>query len=308
MNTFKKILITLGLIAGLSVTATAQIALSTTTLGAAVGVTANIPATRVTFASTSTFQNRGTQNQFNTIVYVDKEQMCVVTVVSSTVADVQRGCGVGAAGVITTHASGAFVYFANTTTANGPGGPTMAASQFNGAQQTAELYGSCSRSSIIALPVIYTMSGDVFDCKRTGAAGTAGQWIRITNGSMGQSGSRISAFCTGTVGSAESDFLNGAACSSATTATARQVINNYGNLANLRVFSSAAFLGTGSTATTVYKNGSATAITCSATAAATTCSDLIHSVQVAPGDVITFLNVSATSDTAANISASVGLY
>lgn len=281
----------------------AQVTLSTTTLGAAVTTgTNNIPPTTITLASTSTMQNEGNQHQPNTVLYADRELMNVVTVVDSTHVIVQRGKGPGAGGVVTNHPSGGLVYFANTS------GPTAAPAFFSNVQTNAESTGACTTTLITALPRIYVYSGDVFQCYRTGAAGTSGQWVKTGSGSMGVSGSRIAGFCTGTVGSAESDYLNGAACSGATTATARQVVTSYGNIANLRVFSSAAATGTGGTATTVYKNGSSTAITCSFAASATTCSDLVHSVQVAPGDVITFLNVSATSDGAANVAASVGLY
>lgn len=295
MKNARNLIIAFLLIAALSF---GQATMSSTTLGAALSNSA----TTVTLASTSTMLSRGQVNQVDTVLYVDKEYMWVNTVVDSTHVTVQRGKGIGASQRPVAHANGAKVYFAITTTSG------VANSYFRNEQPTAEASAACTANTIFVLPIIYLFSGDILDCKRTGAAGTSGQFILVGNGTMAGAGKTISNFCTGTVGSAESDFLNGAACSSATTATARQIINSPGTLANFYVFSSAAFLGTGGTATTVYKNGVATAITCSAIATAVGCSDLIHQVSVVPGDAITFLNVSATSDTAANISAAVGLY
>lgn len=305
MKTLTKIAIAIGL---LSASAFGQTVLSTTTLGAAITSTTS---TSITLTSTSTMQTKGANGQVNTCFYVDKELFGVDTVVSSTVVTVQqrgRGCGaLGASSHPTTHLSGAKVYFAITATS---GSVTTLASTLIGRNQdyTAQNYGSCTSTTELALPRIYIFSGDIFQCYRTGAAATTGQWVKISNGTSGNAGQRISGFCTGTVGSAETAYLNGAACSGATTATARQLVTAPGVLANLYVVSSANFLGTGGTATTVYKNGSATAITCSAAAAATTCSDTTHEVAVVPGDVITFQNVSATSDTAANVAAAVSLY
>ena len=296
MKNFKNILFTFFLAV---VACYGQASMASTTLGAAITTTSQ---TTITLASTSTMLNPGPANRINTVLYVDKEFMWVQSVVDSTHVVVNRAKGIGASANATTHASGAKVYFAITTTS------APAPSYFKNEQNTAENYGSCSMSSELVLPRIYLFNGDIFDCKRTGAAGTGGQWILVGNGTMGTYGQRVSGFCTGTVGSAETTFLNGAACSGGTTATARQVITTAGTLANLRVFSSAAFLGTGGSILYVLKNGSNTAITCSPAAAATTCSDTTHSVAVVPGDVITFSFLSATSDTAANISAAVGLY
>ena len=282
-----------------------QTALSTTTLGAAITDTSS---TTVTLTSTSTMQNQGAANQINTCFIVDKEVFGVVTVVDSTHVITQRrggGCGVTGAGARPTfHASGSKVYFS--ITANGNTAPSLIGVSN---QSTSVNYGSCTASSLLALPRFYTFTGEMFNCFRTGAAGTSGQWVKVGEGTMAPSGSRVSAFCTGTAGSAETEYLNGAACSGATTLTARQLVTTAGTLANLYVVSSAAFTGgTGKDVITVYKNGSATAVTCTAAGAATTCSDTTHSVAVVPGDVIAFQFVSATSDTAANVSAAVGLY
>jgi hypothetical protein len=154
------------------------------------------------------------------------------------------------------------------------------------------------------LPWINLTSGNRYDCKADGI------WFRSGLGSQGSAAvTAVTGFCTGTTGSAETEFLNGAACSAATTATYRYTVATAGELANLRVFSSAVAVGgTNKDVLTVFKNGSASAITCTIAAAAAICSDSTHGVAVVPGDVITFQFVTATSDTAANVSASVGLY
>lgn len=295
MKTLTKIIIALAI----SVAAYGQVTLSTTTLGAAITSTTQ---TSITLASTSTMQNQGPGNQINTVLYFNKELDFVVSVTDSTHVVVQRAKGIGAAGRPTLHASGTKVFFANTS------GPNAAPIYFSVLQPDAENFGSCTANTLLALPRIYEFSGDIADCKRTGAAGTSGQWIQVGNGTMGSAGQRISGFCTGTVGSAETEFLNGAACSGATTATARQLITTAGTLANLQIVSSANSLGTGGTIASVVLNGTATAIVCSIAAAAKVCSDTTHSVAVVPGDVITFSYLTSTSDTAANIGAAVGLY
>lgn len=285
MNTFKKLVLSLALVA-FATAAFGQLTTTQTTLSAAVtggtsGAGSVVQLTSATGVVTPGFNvpNQPTGNA--TVLFVDKEAM-YVTSVSGTNVSVLRGW----AGTISyPHNSGAVVYVA-------------APANFT----DNEKYGACVSTALPTLPLINTSNGHVFTCL------SSGEWIMTQNGTMNAAGSRISAFCTGTVGSAETAYLNGAACSAATTATARQVITTYGVIGNLRVFSSANFLGTGSTATTVFKNGSATTITCSAAAATVLCSDLTHSVAVVPGDVITFQNISATSDTAANIAAAVGLY
>lgn len=281
----------------------AQVTLSTTTLGAALTASA----TTVTLASTSTMQNQGAANQVNTCIYVDRELMAVISVTDSTHVVVNRrggSCGsVGESARTTAHANGAKVYFSITS------GNTPAPSYFGGgAPINGEISGSCTTTSVMMLPLIYPNSGHVYQCFRTGAAGTSGQWVLVSNGTMAPAGQRVSGFCTGTVGSNENAFLNGAACSGATTATARQVISAPGTLANFYVYSSAAVVGGGSDPAYVYLNGSATALTCTMAAAGTTCSDTTHSVAVVPGDVITFFFDSTASDTAANISMAVSMY
>jgi hypothetical protein len=113
-------------------------------------------------------------------------------------------------------------------------------------------------------------------------------------------------FCTGTVATAQTEYLNDTACSGATTALAPTIQVSYGTIYGLNVASSANVVGgTSVDVLTIYKNGSATALTCTIAAASKTCSDTTHSVAVKPGDQITYQFVTATSDTAANVGASV---
>jgi len=304
MKTFNKIAIALAFVlvlAGLGQRAYAQTALSSTTTSAAITDTTCSDQT-FTLTSTSTMAGLGTQQQPQTVIYLDREMDYVKSVTDSTHVVVQRCKGLGASVRSMPHLSGTTVLFANVNGANPP------VTAFKNQQESSEVSGACTASNQIWLPLVYMQTGNIYDCKRTGAAGTTGQWVLVNNGTMGSRGSRITAFCTGTVGSAETEYLNGAACSGATTLTARTIITTNGTLANLRVVSSANFLGTGGTATKVFVNGSATALTCSAAAAATTCSDTTHSVAVFSGDVVAVQNISATSDTAANVAASVGLY
>jgi hypothetical protein len=164
--------------------------------------------------------------------------------------------------------------------------------------------GSCTRTAEVYLPRYYVMAAnsEVVDCK-------SGQWIVTGYGTMHSAGRTVTQFSTGTAGSAETAFLNGAALSGATTETARILVNGPGTLANLRVWSSAVAVGgSGKDVLTVRVNGSDTALTCTIAASAQVCSDLTHSVNVVAGDRISFKFVTATSDTAANVTATLGLY
>lgn len=221
-----------------------------------------------------------------TWLYVDKELMQVtrvVTIGSTTTVYVERGVN-GSGG--RAHASGATVYV----------GPPNYFSSY-------DRFGSCTAANEKVLPQINTTDGVFFNCY-------ASQWYPTQEGTMNSVyGSNVSSFCTGTVGSAETEYLNGAACSGATTSTFTQVMTAPGVITGLKVYSSANVVGGSSKdVLTVYKNGSATTITCTIAASAATCSDSTHSVAVAAGDVIAFKFVTATSDTAANVSASVVKY
>ena len=269
----------------------AQTAVSLTTLGAAI-TTPN--ATTITLTSTTGMSNSGPANQINTVIYVDQELMWVTTVIDGTHLLVQRGKGQTRPML---HASGANVIF----------GPPVG-NFFSNVPISAETWGACTASNELYLQKVYASTGDILDCKRTGAAGTSGQWIKVAQGTMAVSGQQVTAFCTGTVGSGALDYLNGAACSTSTGETARQVISSSGTVANLYAYSSAVVVAGGSDAVTVRKNGSNTALTCTMAAGATTCTDTTHSFSVVPGDVLTFNFQATASDTAANIAVGVGVY
>jgi hypothetical protein len=283
------------------------VTLSITTLGAAlVAPSTTSPATTVTLASTTGMLAPGPFNQVNTILYTDKEVMYVTAVVNSTTVTVTRGAGQGAGGVKRAHANGNLVYFANTQT-NGSV-VTPATSFIKMPQTNAEVTGTCTATNEMVLPLIYSFSGNIYNCLN-GSSG--GQWFLQASGTNGSAGTRAFAFCTSSLGSAETEYLNMAACSGATTATAAYIVSNYGTLANLEVQAGTAVTGgSAKDVLTVMQNGVATTVTCTfATGgAATTCSDLAHSVAVSPGDVIQFRFVTATSDGGANIRASVGIY
>lgn len=276
-----------------TVQAPAQTATSSTTLGAALIApslnTVDVAYDTVIVASSTGMSSQTALGATQTFLFIDKERMPVVTVVNSTTVIVYRGNPVGPGGATSTpaaHVSGAIVWF-------GPG--TIFVS--------GDPSGACTAANYPYLPVISSVSGAGYNCLSTG------QWVQQFIGGDSPRAQNLTQFCTGTAGSAETEFLNGAACSGATTATARLVMVQPGTLYFLRLFSSAVVVGgTGKDVLTVMKNGSATTLTCTVTAAAATCSDTTHSVAVAAGDVITFRFVSATSDTAANVSVGVLKY
>jgi len=255
--------------------------LTTTTLSAAISSTSS---TGVVLASAS---NVTATVSVQTTLYVDTEAMDVVTnSVNGTYMQVTRGTHGTKAEL---HASGATVYV---------GRPNL--------YQNYDVAGTCTASSGLAyvLPWINLSDGKRFECYSDGNwfnSGIGSQWTAAH--------ATASSFCTGNLGSAETEYLNGAACGSATTATFGFVVPISGELANLRVSAGTAVTGGSSKdVLTVMKNGSATAITCTIAASGTSCSDLAHGVSVAAGDVITFRWVTATSDSGANIRASVGIY
>jgi hypothetical protein len=228
-----------------------------------------------------------------TTLWVDTEAMDVVTnsvPPSGTCLQVTRGThGTKAEG----HASGRTVYVSR---------PNI----FQGYDVAGTCWSNAAGTATIPaiLPWINLSDGNRYDCKADGI------WFRSGIGSQGSAAvTSVPGFCTGTVGSAQTEYLNGAACSGATTATFSYTVATSGELANLRVTSSAAVVGgTGKDVLTVYKNGTATSLTCTIAASGTTCSDTADGVATVAGDYIQFQFVSATSDTAANVSATVGLY
>ena len=257
--------------------------LSTTTLGAA------ITTTNGTSVNLVSLTNVTATAAVQTLLYVDTEAMTVVTnsvPSSGTTVTVTRG----AAGTKASfHASGRTVYV---------GRPNLF--------RNYDVSGSCVSGTGLSTtqPWINLSNGKLFQCL------SGGEWINTGHGSVtGAAIETPASFCTGTVGSAETEYLNGAACSGATTATYSYVVTTAGEIANLRVRSSASETAAAGDKVTVYKNGSATTLLCTIPQTAPlTCSDLTHSFAVAVGDYIQFQNVSATSGASANVSATVGLY
>lgn len=294
MKTLKSIVAVSVLVAFLAVASFAQQqgaqTLSTTTLSAAI-----LPAvgsgviSQITLASLT---NVTATVSVGTTLWVDTEAMDVVTnsiPPSGTTILVARGAhGTKAQ----SHVSGRTVYVSR---------PSL----FQGYPVAGTCWTSAAGTGLpTILPWIDLTSGFRYACRADGnwyKEGIGSQWSAAITASTG--------FCTGTVGSAQTEFLNGAACSGATTATYSYLVATPGELANLRVISSAVAVGgTNKDVLTVFKNGVATALTCTIAAAGTTCSDTTNGVAVAAGDYIQFQFVTATSDTAANVSASVGLY
>lgn len=265
--------------------ATTTLAANVTTRGAAVGTVINLTSA----SGISTIPSL----QRNTALYVDRELMAVNSVNGNYVS-VTRGV----AGTISTlHASGATVYI-------GAASLFAASDQYGGC-----LTGNFGGVSVPALPFINVHNGLVWNCFGSTSSTVMGFWAPLSHGTGFGTGLRVGSFCTGTAGSAETEYLNGAACSAATTATAQFPVSAPGVVYNLQTASTAnATGGTGKDVLTVYKNAVATTLTCTIAAAAKVCSDATDGFHVSAGDVLTFQFVSATSDTAANVAASVQVY
>jgi hypothetical protein len=273
-----------------------QYTVSSTTLSSAIA-TPNVTTINL---STTSMLSSGPSNQINTVLYVDYELMRVITVIDSTHALVQRGVNQTRPFV---HASGATVLF-------NPSGSPITANFFSNQPVWSESWGSCLNTNEQMLKKVYVTTGDIFDCKQTGAAGTSGQWVLVGHGTMAPAGQTVSAFCTGALTSGGTDYIGNNICAT-TSALVKQLVTSPGTLANLYVVAGTAVTGgSAKDVLTVQKNGTDTAITCTfATGgAATTCSDTAHSVQVVAGDLITFKFVTATSDAGTDISVKVGLY
>lgn len=267
---------------------TLSVALTGTASSSTPGDSTNI----ITLASCASFYQNSV-GQWQTGIYMDFEYMDVVTVINNAtpcVVQVVRGAA-GTRGQF--HNSGALAYVGRPSWFGG--------AAYAGAALAGDQTGACIAANIPALPYININDGKIFQCL------SSGQWIQVGYGTMGSPPSQLqSDFCTGTVASAQTEYLNDTACSGATTSLAPTIQVSSGTIYGLQVFSSANVVGgTGKDVATLYKNGSATAITCTIAASAKTCSDTTHSVSVAPGDQIAFQFVTATSDTAANITMSV---
>jgi hypothetical protein len=138
----------------------------------------------------------------------------------------------------------------------------------------------------------------------------------ITNTNPAPPGAgELRAFCTGAVGSAETEYLNSAACSGATAQTALYVIAATGTVSSLQVVALTGVTGgTGATGVvaTVYRypsgatGATATTLTCTIASTAKACADTTHSVAVGPGDALSVrLGPTNAGDTLANVGASV---
>lgn len=278
----------------LALTAFGQAAMNSTTLSAAVVLpfpaSAGTPPTTIYLTSTTGMLAPDQFGAYQTWLFFGRSMFGVKTVATGYVTGVWAASGQTP---VASYASGTTVYW----------GPRR---YFLNGDPVGGSY--CLVGNIAALPAVSVPTGNIFNC--TGVTTTAGVWFQTVSGtSGGNPGGQFNQFCTGTVGSAETEFLNGAACSGATTATATQVVTQPGVIGYFHAYSSAAVVSGGSDAVTVLKNGSATTITCPIVAGTVhTCADTTHFVQVAVGDVITYSFVSTTSDTAANISISLGRY
>ncbi len=178
--------------------------LSTTTLSSAVTAVGSGNTSSVTLASLT---NVTATVSIGTTLWVDGEAMDVVTnsvPASGTTILVQRGShGTKAQG----HASGRTVYV---------GRPNL----FQGY----DVQGTCwtdAAGTVLPpiLPWINLTDTWRYDCK------SDGNWFRSGIGSQGSAAvTAATGFCTGTTGSAETEYLNGAACSAATTSTYRYTV------------------------------------------------------------------------------------
>lgn len=147
MKTIFKNYLSVALLAiAVSVSAFGQATTTTTTLSAAVN---SLISTNVVVASATGITAAGNPlNAVNTVLFVDKEAMNVISLNGTTIA-VQRG----AAGTpITTHASGSLVWV---------GAPGY---YFNG-----DPSGACTASLQLNLPRVATSTGKIWDC-------VGGQW------------------------------------------------------------------------------------------------------------------------------------
>lgn len=302
--TLKNFTLTIAALAALftPVAAEAQVTLTQTTLAAQVGAAAGntgtscFSLTSATGVSAPAFNSPNVPTGNQTELYTDKELM-LVTSVSGTYVCALRGYGGTKAKA---HASGTTVYV----------GPPA---YFSNNEQA----GYCVGTQLQQVPVINVETGHIFSC------GDSHQWAQVLNGTQtGSPSGTISFLCSGPVGSAETEYISSTvACSGSTTELLRWTATTAGTVANLRVSSSANFLGTGGAIFTVRKNAAVvTGFTCAPTAATKVCANMlpgftdagtvgaVDSVAVAAGDTIDVSFLTSTSDTAANLSVQLSVY
>ena len=118
-----------------------------------------------------------------------------------------------------------------------------------------DVAGSCTNGTGLAsiLPWINTTNGKRYNCY------SGGEWFQDRAGLFGGGGHHYAKRLLYRASRLwrELEYLNDTACSSATTATASYVVTAAGEIANLRVRSSATETQAAGDTVTVYKNGSA---------------------------------------------------
>lgn len=159
MNTIRKYLLVLAFALAFSITAFGQAVTPSTTFATAVGYgDQSINLTNVTVATSSGSYTvvGATQGAFNTVLYVDRETIGVISV-NGKVASVQRGID---GTIVAPHTTTAVVWF----------GPPAWFSQ-----QVHQPTGGCTATNEVALPRFFEMFGEGWTC---GANGTnKGQWV-----------------------------------------------------------------------------------------------------------------------------------
>src|SRR5579863_1913359 len=227
-----------------------------------------------------------------TTLWVDTEAMDVVTnsiPATGTTVLVTRGThGTKAEG----HASGRTVYV---------GRPNL----FQGYDVAGTCWSNAAGTATLPaiLPWINATDGFRYDCKADG------NWFRSGIGSQGSAAvTALNIFCTGIPAQNVAEYFNDTSCVGATVATYSYTVSTNGELANLQIQGSA--VAANANVIVVYKNGVATALTCTVAIAAKTCSDTTHGVATVAGDYIQILDTvgNTTTETFANLSATIGLY
>lgn len=168
-----------------------QVALSSTTLSAAI----TDPASRTVVVASATGITIPGNGQNTTVLYVDDEEM-VVNAVSGTTLTVQRGAGPTKSRL---HQSGATVYF---------GPPKYFFERPSGSLRG----GACTAANEIVLPQINVQTGDVFNCGAEGLWKQASQfsWYTFVLSGLNQPANSVATAAgtplavTGGVGSAQS--------------------------------------------------------------------------------------------------------
>jgi hypothetical protein len=278
MKTFKSIFAAVLVVAFLTCASFAQQqgpqTLSTTTLSQAIPNQNGGSGT--TFSVTlASLTNVLATASVGTTLWVDTEAMDVVTnsvpSVGTTVLVTRGTHGTKAEG----HASGRTVYV---------GRPNL----FQGYDVAGTCWSNAAGTATLPaiLPWINTTSGFRFNCK------SDGNWYREGIGSASQLASAtISANCnSGSPAQNVAEFLNDVGCTGQTVAVLAYVVSAPGELANLYVTGLTSAVAANANVFTVNKNGTATGITCTIAIAAKTCNDTTHSVTVAAGDIIQFLD------------------